>query len=156
MQFNRFIFDNYLKTEEGKKAFEFFSDFENVFRKKKSDEYFSFLNHISVLTVSKEYSDAELSDILALIQDGDDDEIDDDENLDGMSVDEIFAEAKKVLSEELGDDKDNLRQDVAFITDYSILFYVLEKKYFFPLRPRISHNCHLQCCFAIFAPETQL
>ena len=40
MQFNRFIFDNYLATEEGKKALAFFKDFENVFCQKKSEEYF--------------------------------------------------------------------------------------------------------------------
>lgn len=132
MQFNRFIFDNYLATEEGKKALAFFKDFENVFCQKKSEEYFDFLNHISLLPVSKEYSDAELSDILSLIKDADDEEIEEDENLDAMSVDEIFAEAKKILSEELGDDKSTLRQDVAFITDYSILFYTAGQKYFFP------------------------
>ena len=40
VQFNRFIFDNYLATEEGKKALSFFKDFENVFCQKKSEEYF--------------------------------------------------------------------------------------------------------------------
>ena len=146
MQFNRFIFDNYLSTNEGKKALAFFSDFENVFRKKKSDEYFDFLNHISLLPVSKEYSDAELADILALIQEGDNDKIEENENLDDFSVDEIFAEAKKVLSKELGDDKNILRQDVAFITDFSISFYVIEQKYFFPYYfqaqfPKLENIC---------------
>ena len=146
MQFNRFIFDNYLATEEGKKALAFFKDFENVFCQKKSEEYFDFLNHISLLPVSKEYSDAELSDILSLIKDADDEEIEEDENLDAMSVDEIFAEAKKILSEELGDDKSTLRQDVAFITDYSILFYTAGQKYFFPYYfqtqfPKLENIC---------------
>ena len=146
MQFNRFIFDNYLATDEGKKALAFFSDFENVFRKKKSDEYFDFLNHISLLPVSKEYSDAELADILALIQEGDNDKIEEDETLDDFSVDEIFAEAKKVLSEELDDDKNTLRQNVAFITDFSISFYIIEQKYFFPYYfqaqfPKLENIC---------------
>ena len=131
MQFNRFIFDNYLSTEEGKKALTFFKDFENVFRQEKSEEYFDFLNHISLLPVSKEYSDAELEDILNLLQDGDEDDIEDDIP-EGLSVDEVFAEAKKVLSESLGYDKNIIRQDVAFITDYSILCYVSSPKYFFP------------------------
>ncbi|MBO4728404.1 MAG: hypothetical protein J5631_08300, partial [Spirochaetaceae bacterium] len=88
MQFNRFIFDNYLVTDEGKKALAFFYDFENVFRKKKKSEYFAFLNHVSLLPVSQDYSDAELADILSLLQDGD--EIEEDEIPNDMPVDEVF------------------------------------------------------------------
>ena len=60
MQFNRFIFDNYLATEEGKKALAFFNDFENVLKNKKKSAYFNFLNHIGILPVEKQQSDAEL------------------------------------------------------------------------------------------------
>ena len=146
MQFNRFIFDNYLATDEGKKALAFFSDFENIFLENKKSEYFDFLNHVSLLPVTQEYSDTELADILLLLQDGDNDEIEEDEIPDDIPVDEVFEEAKKVLSEALGEDKSIIRQNVAFISDYSVICYVSSKKYFFPYYfqaqfPKIENIC---------------
>lgn len=146
MQFNRFIFDNYLATDEGKKALTFFSDFENIFLENKKSEYFDFLNHVSLLPVTQEYSDTELADILLLLQDGDNDEIEEDEIPDDIPVDEVFEEAKKVLSEALGEDKSIIRQNVAFISDYSVICYVSSKKYFFPYYfqaqfPKIENIC---------------
>ena len=71
MRFNRFIFDNYLATEEGKRALAFFKKFENVVKNKRKSAYFSFLKHISILPVEKWSAYEELKRFSSLSTDSD-------------------------------------------------------------------------------------
>lgn len=135
MRFNRFIFDNYLATEEGKKALAFFKRFENVVKNKRKSAYFSFLKHISILPVEKWSAYEELKRFSSLSTDFDFpqkclyyEKILQNED---MTADEVFEEARKGILDALEDEK-SMRQQVAFIRGYSVIFYISAPRFFFP------------------------
>lgn len=140
MQFNRFIFDNYLTTEEGKKALAFFTDFVNVLKNKKKSAYFNFLNHIEILPVKKQQSDNELkhlSDIVAYVI-GDCREIIEIQNTieeatKEYGIDSFISFGEKFIEDELNANKDiTERYYMTFVRRYSICLWLYASQFFFP------------------------
>ena len=143
MQFNRFIFDNYLATDEGKKALRFFSDFENVIKSKKKSPYFDFLNHISILPIEKEDSNEELKrfsqNLTYYVGTGDSIleflEVKNaiEERFQDFGIEAIFDDAKAFIKKEI-DSNENISER-GFMTNvrwFSILFYSYAPQIFFP------------------------
>lgn len=149
MQFNRFIFDNYLATDEGKRAFSFFSDFENVLKQNRKSSYFDFLNHIGILPASKEYSDDELERFSALFSDFDFSVSysDDEELFQSYGIEGVFENEKKFIEEEILINNNYSERDImTFVRWFSLIFYFSFPQLFFPYYfemqfPKLENIC---------------
>ena len=149
MQFNRFIFDNYLATEEGIDALKFFSDFENVIKERKKTAYFSFLCHVSIFPVEKLLSDNELKRFSEAFDYFDFSQI-------NSSCEKIFVESgiegvvedrKSFIENEIaGNENATERLYMTFVRSFSIEFYFSFPQFFFPYYfetqfPKLENIC---------------
>jgi len=149
VQFNRFIFDNYLATDEGKKALAFFSDFENVVKNKKKSAYFDFLNHIGILPVAKKDSDDELKHYSMLFTDFNFSESykEDEEIFQKSGIDGVIDNEKKFIVEEIEFNNNYTERDyMTFVRGFSLIFYFSFPKFFFPYYfdmqfPKLENIC---------------
>ena len=149
MQFNRFIFNNYLETEEGKKAFAFFSNFENVLKKTKKDVYFDFLKQNEILPISKTESDNELKSFSLLFTDFDFKEISstNEKKFRRLGIEGVIENEEKFIEKLLKADKDITERDaLTYIRWFSLLLYFSFPKLFFPYYfevqfPKLENIC---------------
>ncbi len=135
MKFNRFIFDNYIATDEGKKALRFFSDFENVIKSKKKSSYFDFLNHISILPIEKEDSDEELKRYSTIFSDFDfiKTRSNNQKIFNNNGIDGIIESGKAFFETELvNDEVSTEREYMTFIRYFSLVYYFSASNFFFP------------------------
>ena len=154
MQFNRFIFDNYLATDEGKKALAFFKDFENVLKNKKKLAYFNFLNYIGILPIEKQQSDAELrhfSDVVKIVI-GDGREIIEIQNaiedlFQESGIQSIISDGKDFIENEIASHENITERDfMTFVRQYSIHLWLYAPQFFFPYYfkmqfPKLENIC---------------
>ena len=149
MQFNRFIFDNYLATAEGKKALAFFKDFENVLRERKQTAYFNFLNHIGILSVEKQQSDTELKQYSTLFDDFDflRSYKEDEDLFQKSGIDGVIENEKKFIDEEIAFNNNYTERGyMTFVRGLSLIFYFSFSKLFFPYYfnmqfPKLENIC---------------
>lgn len=150
MQFNRFIFDNYLATDEGKKALRFFSDFETVLKHKKKSAYFDFLNHIGILSINKNDSDDELKRFSTLFSafDFSRKRSDDEEIFQTYGLEGVIENEKKFIEKEISSNRNYSERDfMTFVRWFSLIFYFSFPSLFFPYYfdmqfPKLENVCN--------------
>jgi hypothetical protein len=131
MKFNRFIFDNYLQTKEGKEALYFFNDFRKKFSDKNIEELVNFVNKQYFQKTSKEI----IKEIIDNVNDSINYQLDNysEENNKVCSLEtaETFFEFFiKITIKNLNDL--TTRQILTYITDISLVLHFLHPDYFFP------------------------
>ena len=149
MQFNRFIFDNYLTTTEGKEALSFFSDFEKIIKNKKKASYFEFLQHIAILPTSKKESDDEITRYSTIFLDFDFEQSrsDDEKIFATYGIEGVIDNKKKFIDDEIESVSDSTERDfMTYIRLYSLFFYFSFPKLFFPYYfeaqfPKLENIC---------------
>lgn len=149
MQFNRFIFDNYLSTTEGKKSLSFFSGFENIMKNKKKASYFEFLQHIAILPTSKKESDDEITRYSTIFLDFDFEQSrsDDEKIFATYGIEGVIDNEKKFIEDVIKSAPDCTERDfMTYIRWFSLVLYFSFPKFFFPYYfemqfPKLENIC---------------
>jgi hypothetical protein len=131
MKFNKFILDNYLQTEEGKKSLIFFNEFNEFITNEGIERIVDFVDQQYFQKTSKEL----IEDILANVNDSIKYQLEKfpEENKDINSIEsaeKYFDFFIKITIENMKDL--TKRQILSYITDISLVLYMLHPNYFFP------------------------
>lgn len=137
MRFNRFIFDCYLLSPDGKNANVFFENFIDTIRNYKKNELLNFLNFQYLKPVNDEDLDWMFSGLGEVFKKIDEvklsDESDEEEEINTIEAAEDFFKEfiKDILSDE-SVENNSPRQQLPNIEYYSLILYYLLPEYFFP------------------------
>jgi hypothetical protein len=149
MKFNRFIFDNYLQTKEGKESLEFFTDFYELITNENVGKIIEFVNRQYLQETPNEL----IAEILATVNNSIKYQLErfPEENRKVTSIEsaEFFFDFFIKLTIENFKDLTK-RQLLNYITDISLVLYMLHPDYFFPYF-FVDHFFKLEAIFNEFS-----
>jgi hypothetical protein len=148
MKFNRFIFDNYLQTNEGKESLEFFDKFSSFVIHNNVNEIFNFLKNQYLQEISNELVEDILGNVNYSIKYQLEEFSKENKNVNSIeSAGKYFDFFIKLTIENMKDL--TKRQILNYITDISLVLYILHSDYFFPYF-FVDHFFKLEAIFSEF------